>query len=113
MSAAKALAPLVKMEIDYNKQIKESLTEERISVRWEKSLTGRNIATFTFSGRHSVELSRVVMGDELRLKLGSRAKSLHGSPLNGLGYVKDIINGEVELELRPAISCGKGQLAVG
>ena len=89
------LAPLVKMEADYDKQMKESLTEESISVRWEKSLTGRNIATFTFSGRHSAELSRVVVGDELRLKLGGGAEFLHGKPWEGVGYVKDIIDGEV------------------
>mmetsp|Transcript_11431 Transcript_11431/g.21131 ORF Transcript_11431/g.21131 Transcript_11431/m.21131 type:complete len:1051 (-) Transcript_11431:482-3634(-) len=100
------LAPLVKMEADYDKQMKESLAEESISVRWEKSLTGRNIATFTFSGRHSAELSRVVVGDELRLKLGAGAEYLYGSPWEGMGYVKAIIDGEVELELRPAIATG-------
>ncbi|KAL7539315.1 hypothetical protein ACHAXR_009176 [Thalassiosira sp. AJA248-18] len=103
------LAPLVKMEADYDKQMKESLAEESISVRWEKSLTGRNIATFSFSGRHSAELSRVVVGDELRLKLGTGAEFLHGSPWEGLGYVKDIMDGEVELELRPAITAGGGK----
>jgi regulator of nonsense transcripts 1 len=100
------LAPLVKMEADYDKQMKESLSEESISVRWEKSLTGKNIATFTFGGRHSAELSRVVVGDELRLKLGTGAEYLHGSPWEGLGYVKDIMDGEVELELRPSIAAG-------
>ena len=91
------------MEADYDKQMKESLTEESISVRWEKSLTGRNIAVFTFSGRHSVELSRVVVGDELRLKLGAGAEFLYGKPWEGMGYVKDIIDGEVELEIRPEV----------
>jgi regulator of nonsense transcripts 1 len=100
------LAPLVKMEADYDKQMKESLSEESISVRWEKSLTGRNIATFTFGGRHSAELSRVVVGDELRLKLGAAAEYIHGSPWEGIGYVKDIIDGEVELEIRPSIAAG-------
>ncbi|KAL7481216.1 hypothetical protein ACHAW6_006890 [Cyclotella cf. meneghiniana] len=97
------LAPLVKMEADYDKQMKESLTEESVSVRWEKSLTGRNIAVFTFSGRHSVELSRVVVGDELRLKLGAGSEFLYGKPWEGVGYVKNIIDGEVELEMRPEI----------
>ena len=91
------------MEADYDKQMKESLTEESISVRWEKSLTGRNIAVFTFSGRHTVELSRVVVGDELRLKLGPGAEFLYGKPWEGMGYVKDIIDGEVELEIRPEV----------
>jgi regulator of nonsense transcripts 1 len=103
------LAPLVKMEADYDKQMKESLSEESISVRWEKSLTGRNIATFTFGGRHSAEVSRVVVGDELRLKLGSGAEYLYGGPWEGLGYVKDIVDGEVELELRPSIGGGGGR----
>lgn len=100
------LAPLVKMEADYDKQMKESLAEESISVRWEKSLTGRNIATFTFSGRHSAELSRVVVGDELRIKLGTGAEFLHGSPWEGVGYIKNIIDGEVELELKPSVAAG-------
>ena len=100
------LAPLVKMEADYDKQMKESLAEESISVRWEKSLTGKNVATFTFSGRHSAELSRVVVGDELRIKLGTGAEFLHGSPWEGIGYIKNIIDGEVELELKPSVAVG-------
>ena len=32
------LAPLVKIEADYDKQMKESLTEESVSRRWDKSL---------------------------------------------------------------------------
>ena len=100
------LAPLVKMEADYDKQMKESLAEEAVSVRWEKSLTGRNLATFTLSGRHSAELSRVVVGDELRLKLGVGAEYLHGGAWEGLGHVKNIVDGEVELELRPAVAAG-------
>lgn len=103
------LAPLVKMEADYDRQMKESLAEESISVRWEKSLTGKNIATFTFGGRHSVELSRVVVGDELRLKLGTGAEFLNGGAWEGLGYVKSIFDGEVEMELRPAITAARGK----
>lgn len=95
------LAPLVKLEADYDRQIKESLSEESISVRWEKSLTGRNIATFSFHGRHCYENSRIMVGDELRLKLGDGAKYLYGGKSwEGIGYVKSIIDGEVELEMR-------------
>jgi regulator of nonsense transcripts 1 len=92
------LAPLVKLEADYDKQIKESLSEDRISVRWEKSLTGKNVASFAFH-RHATE-SRIMVGDELRLKLGEGAQFLYGKHWEGVGYVKDIIDGEVELELR-------------
>mmetsp|Transcript_16721 Transcript_16721/g.38610 ORF Transcript_16721/g.38610 Transcript_16721/m.38610 type:complete len:1046 (+) Transcript_16721:174-3311(+) len=93
------LAPLVKIEADYDRQMKESLTEEHISVRWEKSLAGKNVATFTFH-RLAVEQSRIMVGDELRLKLGDGAAYLYNKPWEGIGYVKGISDGEVELELR-------------
>ena len=88
------------MEADYDRQIKESLSEESISVRWEKSLAGKNVATFSFGGRHSAEQSRIMIGDELRLKLGEGAKYLNGKAWEGVGYVKSIIDGEIELEMR-------------
>lgn len=93
------LAPLVKIEADYDRQIKESLTEESISVRWDKSLAGKNVATFSFH-RMAVEQSRIMVGDELRLKLGQGAQYLYGKQWEGVGYVKGIIDGEVEIELR-------------
>lgn len=93
------LAPLVKMEADYDRQIKESLTEESISVRWGQSLAGKHVATFSFH-RLQAEQSRIVVGDELRLKLGQGAEFLYGRSWEGVGYVKSIIDGEVELELR-------------
>jgi regulator of nonsense transcripts 1 len=95
------LAPLVKIEADYDRQIKESLTEESIMVRWDKSLAGKNVATFSFH-RMAVEQSRIMVGDELRLKLGEGAQYLFGKQWEGVGYVKDIMDGEVELELRTA-----------
>jgi regulator of nonsense transcripts 1 len=95
------LAPLVKIEADYDRSIKESLTEESISVRWDKSLAGKNVATFSFH-RMAVEQSRIMVGDELRLKLGEGAQYLFGKKWEGVGYVKAIFDGEVELELRNA-----------
>ena len=92
------LAPLVKIEADYDRQMKESLTEESISVRWDKSLSGKNVAIFNFH-RLAIDQSRIVPGDELRLKLGEGAVFVNG-PWEGVGYVKNIIDGEVELELR-------------
>lgn len=94
------LAPLVKLEADYDKQMKESLSEESISVRWEKSLGGKHVAVFNF-GRDVAAESRIMIGDELRLKLGNTAKYLYGNrSWEGVGYVKNIIDGELELELR-------------
>ena len=94
------VAPLVKMEADYDKQMKESLTEEGISVRWDKSLAGKNVATFSFQGRQAVESSRVMVGDELRLKLGDGAQYLHGKSWEGIGFVKGMVDGEIEVEMK-------------
>jgi len=90
------LAPLVKMEADYDKQIKESLTEDSVSVRWDTSLSGKKVAIFTLR----TEQSRIMVGDELRLKLGEGALFLHNKEWEGVGYVKSIIDAEVELELK-------------
>jgi len=84
------LAPLVKMEADYDRQMKESLSATSISVRWEKSLAGKNIATFSFGSRYSADQSKIMVGDELRLKLGEGAKFYHGKEWEGTGYVKSI-----------------------
>ena len=94
------LAPLVKMEADYDKQMKESLTEDSIRVHWDKTLSGKRTATFSFRGKH--EQSRIMVGDELRLKLGDGGAFLHGKPWEGEGYVKGIEDGEIELELKNA-----------
>ena len=95
------LAPLVKMEADYDREMKESLSEESLRVRWDKSLTGKWIAFFTFR-RIQVEVTKIVVGDELRLKLGQGGEFLYGKPWEGVGYVKSILDSEVELELRTA-----------
>ncbi len=88
------------MEADYDRQMKESLSEGSITLRWEKSLAGKNIATFSFGQRYSAEQSRIMIGDELRLKLGEGAKFFHGKEWEGEGYVKSIVDGEVEMEMK-------------
>jgi regulator of nonsense transcripts 1 len=93
------IAPLVKVEADYDRHMKESLTEESVQVRWDKSLAGKSVAVFSFH-RMQVELSRIVVGDELRLKLGPGGEFVHGRPWEGVGYVKNMMDGQVELELR-------------
>ncbi len=94
------LAPLVKMEADYDRQMKESLSAESISVRWEKSLAGKNVATFSFGSRYSADQSKIMVGDELRLKLGDGAQFYHGREWEGTGYVKGIYDGEIEIEMK-------------
>ena len=97
------LAPLVKMEADYDRQMKECLTEESVSVRWDKSLSGKHTATFSFHRAGAAEQTRIVVGDELRLKLGPGGEFLYsGKSWEGIGNVKYMLDSEVCLELRNA-----------
>ena len=58
--------PLVKMEADYDKKLKESQTQEDISVRWDMGLNKKAIAYFAIA-RSDTDM-RLMHGDELRLR---------------------------------------------
>ncbi|EKC98873.1 hypothetical protein A1Q2_06844 [Trichosporon asahii var. asahii CBS 8904] len=62
------LGPLVKIEADYDKRMKESQGESDISVRWDMGLNQKRTAWFTMPKLESGEV-RLAVGDELRLKL--------------------------------------------
>jgi regulator of nonsense transcripts 1 len=59
--------PLVKIEADYDKRLKESQTESDISIRWDIGLNQKRIAWFSMPKLESGEV-RLAVGDELRLK---------------------------------------------
>lgn len=61
------MGPLVKLEADYDKHMKEQQTQENITVRWDKGLNEKRIAFFSFSQNKEDEM-RVLTGDELLLK---------------------------------------------
>jgi regulator of nonsense transcripts 1 len=67
--------PLVKIEADYDKRLKESQTENDISVRWDIGLNHKRIAYFSMPKLESGEV-RLAVGDELRLKFSGGG--LHG-----------------------------------
>jgi regulator of nonsense transcripts 1 len=96
------LAPLVKMEADYDKKMKEQQTQEGVSVTWDIGLSKRKVATFKF-GRDEQD-SGLTIGDELRLKLDGFTARLHGvnggKPWEGVGNVLRMADGEVALEMR-------------
>lgn len=58
--------PLVKMEADYDKKMKESQTKDNLSVHWDVGLNKKNVAYFFFP-KEDNDL-RLVAGDELKLK---------------------------------------------
>ncbi|KAL7245496.1 hypothetical protein ACSBR2_000766 [Camellia fascicularis] len=60
------LAPLIKLEADYDKMMKESQSKDNVTIRWDVGLNKKRIAYFVFP-KEDNEL-RLVPGDELRLR---------------------------------------------
>ena len=93
--------PLVKLEADEDKKMKEAQTQSNVSIKWEKSISKKYIARFHFKdiyGHISTDF-RLGKGDELTIKL-SAVCSGTGKPWEGSGYVLGIRDdGEVSLEL--------------
>lgn len=59
--------PLVKLEADYDKKMKESQTQEEVVIRWNMGLNGRRAAYFHLSRLELGDI-RLALGDELLLK---------------------------------------------
>ncbi|KAJ7517717.1 hypothetical protein O6H91_21G037200 [Diphasiastrum complanatum] len=90
------LGPLVKLEADYDKLMKESQSKDNITVRWDVGLNKKRVAYFMFP-KEDNEL-RLVPGDELRLRYPG--DSTH-SGWQSVGHViKLTAQEEVALELR-------------
>lgn len=88
--------PLVKLEADYDKKMKESQTQDGVNVRWDMGLNKKRVAYFMFPKADN-EL-RLVPGDELRLRFNG--DSTH-QPWQCVGHViKITTNEEVAIELR-------------
>ena len=83
------IGPLVKIEADYDKRLKESQTQTDISIRWDLGLNQKRIAWFVLPKLESGEV-RLAVGDELRLKY---AGELHKN-WEGAGHVIKIPNSE-------------------
>ena len=81
--------PLVKIEADYDKRLKESQTQTDIIIRWDIGLNQKRIAWFVLPKLESGEV-RLAVGDELRLRYcGDTHRAWEG-----VGNVIKIPNGE-------------------
>lgn len=88
--------PLVKLEADYDRKLKEAQTKDNIVVHWDLGLNKKRTAAFVFPKAN--EEIKLMMGDELRLRyLGELHK-----PWSGVGHVIKIdnLNDEVTIELK-------------
>lgn len=79
--------PLVKIEADYDKRLKESQTQTDISIRWDLGLNHKRVAWFNLPKLESGEV-RLAVGDELRLRYNGE---MH-KPWEGVGHVIKIPN---------------------
>ncbi|KAL2268749.1 hypothetical protein VTJ83DRAFT_3595 [Remersonia thermophila] len=90
--------PLVKMESDYDKKLKEAQSEDNLHVRWDQGLNNKHLASFILPKIESGDV-KLAVGDEMRL----RYKGDLRPAWEGVGYVIKIPNNqsdEVTLELR-------------
>ncbi|KAK4148020.1 P-loop containing nucleoside triphosphate hydrolase protein [Dichotomopilus funicola] len=90
--------PLVKMESDYDKKLKEAQSEDNLQVRWDVGLNNKNVASFILPKIESGDV-KLAVGDEMRL----RYKGDLRATWEGVGYVikiPDNRSDEVTLELR-------------
>jgi hypothetical protein len=94
--------PLVKIEADYDKRLKESQTQEGLVVRWDMGLNQKRIAWFNLPKLESGEV-RLAVGDELRLRYSGE---MH-KHWEGLGHVIKVPNSELSSSspLSPLADC--------
>ena len=90
--------PLVKMESDYDKKLKEAQSEDKLVIRWDYGLNNKHLASFTLNKIESGDV-KLAVGDEMRLKYKGELRQAW----EGVGYVVKIPNNQsddVKLELR-------------
>ncbi|KAI7340862.1 upf1 regulator of nonsense transcripts [Hortaea werneckii] len=90
--------PLVKIEADYDRKLKESQSQDNLVVRWDFGLNNKHLASFVLP---KLELGdvKLAVGDEMRLRYTGELRP----HWEGVGYVIKIPNNqsdEVTLELR-------------
>ncbi|KAK7481622.1 hypothetical protein BaRGS_00027138 [Batillaria attramentaria] len=91
--------PLVKLEADYDKKLKESQTQDNMVVRWDVGLNKKRIAYFHLPKAN--DEMKLMHGDELRIRY---IGELH-KPWSGVGHVIKIpdrsdFSDEVAIELK-------------
>ena len=90
--------PLVKIEADYDRKLKESQSQDGLVVRWDFGLNNKHLASFVLP---KLELGdvKLAVGDEMRLRYTGDLRA----HWEGVGYVIKIPNNqsdEVTIELR-------------
>ncbi|EDK45555.1 ATP-dependent helicase NAM7 [Lodderomyces elongisporus NRRL YB-4239] len=96
----RSFGPLVKLEADYDKNLKESQALEHIQVKWALGLNNRHLASFTLMTYETTNL-KVAVGDEIILRYNGSQQE----PWEGSGFILRLPNSyqeEFTLELNPS-----------
>lgn len=94
-----AFAPLVQLEADHDRGLKESQALEHINVKWSIGLDNRHLASFALSTYESTEL-KIAAGDEIILRYSGGDYE----PWEGNGFIIRLPSSRQEeftLELKP------------
>jgi regulator of nonsense transcripts 1 len=95
----RSFSPLVKIEAEYDKKLKESQAQDNISVSWDMGLSKRHLVSFYLSKMDFADM-KISVGDGLRIKYeGVSLKK----PWDATGYIVKVPDGtseEVTMELK-------------
>ncbi|KAI9889340.1 MAG: hypothetical protein M1814_005583 [Vezdaea aestivalis] len=79
--------PLVKIEADYDRKLKESQSQDDLVVRWDVGLNNKHLASFVLPKLELGDI-KLAVGDEMRLRYVGELRS----HWEGVGYVVKIPN---------------------
>lgn len=96
--------PLVKLEADYDKRLKESQAHGNITVRWDVGISKKITAYFTLPNALDSDV-RLMPGDEMKIKYcGDETKAWSG--VGHASKVPDSVGDEIGIELKTRCSHG-------
>ncbi|KAK9448441.1 P-loop containing nucleoside triphosphate hydrolase protein [Limtongia smithiae] len=94
----RCFGPLVKIEADYDKKLKESQSQDHLNVHWDIGLNNKHLASFILPKMDMGDV-KLAVGDEMRLRYIGDIRP----KWEGVGYVIKVANSasdEITLELR-------------
>lgn len=94
----RCFGPLVKIEADYDRSLKEAQIQDHLNVRWDIGLNSKHLASFVLPNVDSGDV-KLAVGDEMRLRYNGDVRP----KWEGVGYVIKVANSvsdEVTLELK-------------
>ncbi|GMF59444.1 unnamed protein product [[Candida] boidinii] len=97
----RSFAPLVQLEADYDRQLKESNSLEHISVIWGIGLNNKHLASFSLSTYETSEV-KVAVGDEMILRYTGFELDKEWEASGFIIRLPSSSQEEFTLELRPA-----------